>query len=66
MSDKNHIGLTFARFNGNDKTALGETMDHCNQCIITSIERLVNRLEAENLGMSIITMGQRLDKILIS
>lgn len=65
LSDTNRVGLIYARFNGKDKSSYGETIDHGNQCLITSIERMKNRLEAENFGMSKITFQKRIDKQLV-
>ena len=66
LSDENHIGLIYARFHGVDKASFGETIDFGNQCIITAIERLFNRLEAENFGMSKIVGAKRIDKKLVN
>jgi len=65
LSDKNHIGFIFARFKGKDKSSMSETIDFGNQCIITAVEKIINRLEAENTGVSIITSTKRLDKKLV-
>lgn len=65
LSDTNRVGLIYARFNGTDKSCYGETIDHGNQCLITSIEKMKNRLEAENFGMSKITFSKRIDKQLV-
>ena len=65
MSDKNRIGFIYARFHGKDKSSYGETIDHGNQCIITSLERMINRLEGENFGKTTITSKQRITKRLV-
>lgn len=65
MSDENHVSIQLARFHGVDKSSFAEVSDYGNQCLITAIERMVNRLEAENFTKSIITTKQRIDKRLI-
>ncbi len=39
LSDTNRVGLIYARFNGTDKSSYGETIDHGNQCLITTNEK---------------------------
>lgn len=51
LSDKNHIGFIYARYNGNDKSSFSETVDFGNQCVLTAVEKLMYRLEAENRGI---------------
>lgn len=51
LADKNHIGFIYARFKGLDKSAFSETTDFGNQCLITAVNRLVDRLDAENFGI---------------
>lgn len=65
LSDENHVSIQFARFHGTDKSSFAETSDYGNQCLITAIERMINRLEAENYTKSTITSKQRIDKRLI-
>lgn len=65
LSDENHISIQFARFHGKDKASFAETSEYGNQCLITAIERMINRLEAENYTKSIITSLQRIDVRLI-
>ncbi len=65
LSDENHVSIQFARFHGINKASIAETSEYGNQCLITAIERMINRLEAENYTKSIITSRQRIDKRLI-
>ena len=65
LSDMNHIGFFYARFKGKDKSCYSETIDYGNQCIITTMERIIDRLEAENIGRSDITSAKRIDKRLV-
>ena len=65
LSDENRVSIQFARFHGFDKASFAETSEYGHQCLITAIERMVNRLEAENFTKSTITSKQRIDKRLI-
>ncbi len=65
LSDENHVSIQFARFHGINKASFAETSEYGNQCLITAIERMINRLEAENYTKSVITSRQRIDKRLI-
>ncbi len=66
LSDENRVSIQFARFHGVNKASFAETSEYGNQCIITAIERMINRLEAENYTKSTITSKQRIDKRLIN
>lgn len=65
LSDKNHIGFIYARYNGNDKSAFSETVDFGNQCVLTAVEKLMYRLEAENRGITEISATTRSTKTLV-
>lgn len=65
LSDKNHIGFIYARYNKKDKSSFSETVDFGNQCVLTAVEKLMYRLEAENRGITKITSTTRSTKNLV-
>ncbi len=65
LSDKNHIGFIYARYNGKDKSSFSETVDFGNQYILTAVEKLMYRLEAENRGITEISSTTRSTKNLV-
>lgn len=65
LSDKNHVGFIYARYNGKDKSSFSETVDFGNQCILTAVEKLMYRLEAENRGITQISSTTRTTKSLV-
>ena len=65
LSDKNHIGFIYARYNGKDKSSFSETVDFGNQCLLTAVEKLMYRLEAENRGVTEISSTTRSNKSLV-
>ncbi len=52
LSDKNSIPLIFVKFQGNNKTSISERSDYGYGCLISSYEKLKNRLVAENINVS--------------
>lgn len=65
MSDDNRISIKIARFKGKDKSILIEKSEYGYQCLLVAIDRMINRLEAENYTMSIMTGSKRIDKRLL-
>ena len=65
LADSNRISIKLARFKGNDKSELIEKSEYGYQCLLVSIDRMINRLEAENYTMSLIHGAKRIDKRLI-
>ncbi len=65
LSDKNHIGFIYARYNGKDKSSFSETVDFGNQCVLTAVEKLMYRLEAENRGVTEISLTTRSTRNLV-
>ena len=59
FADKNNIPLIFVKFKGNDKAAISERSDYGYRCIITSYEKIKNRLQAENICVSDTTVRPR-------
>jgi hypothetical protein len=54
MSEENRISIKIARFKGKDKAHLIGKSEYGCQCLLVSIDRMLNRLEAENYTISII------------
>lgn len=65
LSDKNHIGFIYARYNGKEKSSFSETVDFGNQCVLIAVEKLMYRLEAENRGITKISSTTRSTKNLV-
>ena len=65
MSDVNRFSIKIARFQGKDKSILIEKSEYGYQCLLVAIDRMLNRLEAENYTMSIMTGTKRSDKRLL-
>ncbi len=66
LSDKNNIPLIFVKFKGNDKSAISERSDYGYRCIITSYDKIKNRLQAENICISDTTVRPRKDTYLFN
>jgi len=64
LSDKNNIPLIFVKFQGNIKASISERSDYGYGCLITSYEKLRNRLIAENINVSDTTVRPRKDTYL--
>ncbi len=65
LSDKNHFGFIYARYEGKDKSSFSETLDFGNQCVLLATEKLMYRLEAENWGVTRIFSSTRNTKSLV-
>ena len=65
LSDENRISIKVARFQGEDKSVLLEKSEYGYQCLLVAIDRVINRLEAENITKSRIVGAQRVDKRLM-
>ena len=52
------------KFKGNDKSAISERSDYGYRCIITSYDKIKNRLQAENICISDTTVRPRKDAYL--
>lgn len=64
LADRNNIPLIFVKFKGNNKAAISERSDYGYRCIITSYEKIKNRLQAENVCISDTTVRPRKDTYL--
>ena len=64
LSDSNDIPLIFVKFKGNNKSAISERNNYGSGCILTSYEKIKNRLSSENICLSDTTVRPRKDKYL--
>lgn len=64
LADRNNIPLIFVKFKGSDKATISERSDYGYRCIITSYEKIKNRLQAENICISDTTVRPRHDTYL--
>lgn len=65
LADENNISLKIARFRGTDKSQLDEMKDYGYQCLLKAMDRMLDRLEAENYTLSVIGYKTRKDKRLV-
>ena len=65
LSDANAISIKIARFRGKDKSELDEKSEYGHQCLLRAIDRMTDRLEAENYTLSKIEGVRRKDKRLM-
>lgn len=61
LSDKNNITFIFVKFQGENKALISERSDYGYGCILTSYEKIKNRLQAENICISDTTVRPRKD-----
>ncbi len=64
LADYNNIPLIFVKFRGIDKSAISKRNDYGCGCLITSYEKIKNRIEAENICYSDTTKRPRVDNYL--
>ncbi len=64
LADNNNIPLIFVKFQGSNKASISERSDYGNGCLVTSYEKLKNRLHAENRNVSDTTVRPRKDSYL--
>lgn len=64
LADKNSIPFMFVKFKGKDKAAISERNDYGYGCILTTYDKIKNRLQAENICYSDTTVRPRVDKYL--
>ena len=53
LADRNNIPLIFVKFLIKDKLAISERSDYGYRCIITSYDKIKNRLQSENICISV-------------
>lgn len=49
LADRNNIPFIFVKFSGKNKSSISERNDYGYGCILTTYEKIKNRLEAENI-----------------
>ena len=64
LSDKNDIPFNFVKFHGLDKAAISERNNYGYGCILSTYEKIRNRLQAENVCTSDTTVRPRVDRYL--
>ena len=64
LSDKNNIPVIFVKFQGQNKASISERSDYGYGCILTTYEKIKNRLQAENICISDTTVRPRKDTYL--
>ncbi|MDY4129287.1 RNA-binding domain-containing protein [Peptostreptococcus porci] len=64
LSDKNNIPFIFVKFQGENKASISERSDYGYGCILTTYEKIKNRLQAENICISDTTVRPRKDTYL--
>ena len=61
LADRNHIPFIFVKFRGTNKASISERSDYGHGCILTTYEKIKNRLQAENISISDTTIRPRKD-----
>lgn len=61
LSDRNNIPFIFVKFKGTNKAAISERNDYGYGCILTTYDKIKNRLQAENISVSDTTVRPRKD-----
>lgn len=64
LSDKNMVPLIFVKFRGTDKTSISQRSDYGDQSILLGLQRLKDRLVAENICVTDTTVRPRIDEYL--
>ena len=61
LSDRNNIPFIFVKFQGRNKASISERNDYGYGCLLTTYQKIKNRLEAENICISDTTTRPRKD-----
>ncbi len=64
LSDKNMVPIIFVKFKGTNKAAISQRSDYGNQSIVLGLQRLKDRLVAENICVTNTTVRPRIDEYL--
>lgn len=64
LSDKNMVPLIFVKFRGNNKASISQRSDYGDQSILLGLQRLKDRLIAENICITDTTIRPRIDEYL--
>jgi predicted HTH transcriptional regulator len=62
LADDNGVSIKVAVYSGTDKVDLMETREYGNRCLITSTQRILDRLDSENRTFAKVTSKNRLEK----
>ena len=62
LADENGVSVKVAVYSGTDKVDLIETREYGNRCLITSTQRILDRLDSENRTFAKVTSKNRLEK----
>lgn len=65
LSDNNTTPMIVAKFKGLDKSEIVEKSDYGSKCLLSSIEKILARVDVENLTYSDTSVRPRVDKKLI-
>ena len=65
MSDNNTIPFIVARFQGIDKATINEKTDYGSRCVLSTVERVLARMDSENIVYSDTSVRPRKDKKLM-
>lgn len=64
LADKNMVPLIFVKFRGNTKATISQRSDYGDQSILLGLQRLKDRLIAENICITDTTVRPRIDEYL--
>ena len=64
LADKNMVPLIFVKFRGNTKATISQRSDYGDQSILLGLQRLKDRLIAENICITDTTIRPRIDEYL--
>ena len=64
LADKNMVPLIFVKFKGNTKATISQRSDYGDQSILLGLQRLKDRLIAENICITDTTVRPRIDEYL--
>jgi predicted HTH transcriptional regulator len=62
LADENGVSIKVAVYAGTDKVDLLETREYGNRCLITTTQRILDRLDSENRTFAKITAKRRIEK----
>jgi len=65
LADNNTTPMIVAKFKGTDKSEIFEKSDYGSKCLLSSIEKILARVDVENLTYSDTSVRPRVDKKLI-
>jgi len=66
LSDNNNIPFIFVKFKGTNKASISQRSDYGYSCLLTTYDKIKNRLQAENVSISDTTVRPRKDIFLFN